>query len=79
MKKQSMGIKSILNQPPERQTKMVMWGCNMSNQLGIKTSRTFVMMPKQCSWNINVAQMACGLDHCAMVTVEGQVYTFGSN
>jgi len=51
----------------------------MSNQLGIKSSRPYIMMPKQCSWNINVAQISCGLDHCALVTLEGHCYTFGSN
>ena len=56
-----------------------MWGCNMSNQLGLKSSRPFIMMPKSCTWNISIAQISCGLDHCALVTIQGNVYTFGSN
>ena len=56
-----------------------MWGCNMANQLGIRSQRAYLMLPKQCTWNINVSQLDCGLDHCALVTTEGYVYTFGSN
>ena len=80
LKRSAASLKPAVNSSaPEKQTKMVMWGCNMSNQLGLKTSRAFVTMPKLCSWNINIAEIACGLDHCALVTTEGHVYTFGSN
>ena len=65
--------------PVDQRTEMVRWGCNMSNQLGLKSSRPFIMMPKQCTWNISIAQISCGLDHCALVTIQGHVYTFGSN
>ena len=37
------------------------------------------MLPKPCTWNVRIAQMSCGTDHCAFVTIEGHVYTFGSN
>ena len=58
---------------------MVMWGANTSNQLGVKSSRHNIMLPKMFTWNISVSQLDCGLDHCALVTKEGHVYTFGSN
>ena len=60
-------------------TQMIVWGCNMSNQLGMKSQRSFISMPKKCTWNISIQQISCGLDHCALVTMEGNVYTFGSN
>lgn len=64
---------------PLTSTQLVVWGCNMSNQLGIKSQRPYITMPKKCSWNISIAQIACGLDHCALVTLNGHLYTFGSN
>ena len=38
-----------------------------------------IQLPKHNVWNINIAQLACGFDHCALLTQEGNVYTFGSN
>ena len=58
---------------------MVMWGCNMSNQLGIRSQRPYITLPKECTWNISIKQLSCGIDHCALVTIDGYVYTFGSN
>lgn len=58
---------------------MYVWGLDVSGQLGLKAQKQFYTKPKQCSWNISVSQVACGRDHTAILTEQGQVYTLGSN
>jgi len=60
---------------------MYVWGSDSHGQLGLSTDKkgSFVKKPKKCTWNIAVRSMSCGVNHVAIVTQEGQVYTVGSN
>jgi E3 ubiquitin-protein ligase HERC1 len=47
--------------------------------LGRKTDKQFLTVPKTCSFNIQLSQVACGEDFTFMVTTQGLVYGMGSN
>ena len=60
-------------------SELFVWGLDMSGQLGLRAQKQYYTKPKMSTWNIGVRQIACGRDHTAILTEQGQVYTLGSN
>lgn len=59
-----------------------MWGTDNWGQLGINSNqdaKTFLRQPKEFIWRVKIKQIACGREHTALVSFEGQLYTMGSN
>ena len=61
-------------------TSVYAWGNDTFGQLGLgkKTERAY-SYPVLCTFDILIAQVSCGEEHSAFRTVEGLVYTMGSN
>ena len=70
-------------------TEVFVWGEDRNGQLGIdsqlKLKQTgnkrpdFIQIPRSCSFNIVITQVACGEDHSGIVTSQGHLYMMGSN
>jgi alpha-tubulin suppressor-like RCC1 family protein len=60
---------------------MYVWGNDSHGQLGLNADKktSFVKKPKKCTWNMAVKDLSCSVNHVAIVSQEGQVYTLGSN
>ncbi len=62
-------------------TEVFAWGGDHFGQLGLaskQTGKTYCI-PRFCSFNVFIKQMACGEEHAAFVAQNGCVYTMGSN
>ena len=72
-------------------TEVFSWGTDQSGQLGLGShpiGKTYPI-PRYCTYNISIMQIACGDDHAAFITskiektklcvVNHLVYTMGSN
>lgn len=55
------------------------FGSNLYNQLGLHDVFQEKRTPTKIPGFNNVLQVSCGLHHTAFVTIEGYIYTFGSN
>lgn len=63
-------------------SEIYIWGNDYFGQLGIGEERVTHNIPKVCSFNICIAQVACGDDHTVFVSSPsdgGYVYSMGSN
>ena len=71
-------------------TEVFVWGEDKSGQLGIDSQLRllsdpsarrpdFITVPRSCSFNIVINQIACGQNHSAIVTSQGHLYMMGSN
>jgi len=66
----------------ESQASVWVWGNDGSGQLGIRSkpdSKAFLKSPKEFIWRVRIKQIACGREHAALVSQEGQLYMIGSN
>ena len=75
-------------QPVQEFSEVFVWGSDKHLQLGIDsqflgqdpTKRPIVhTLPRVCSFNVVIQQVACGLAHTALLTQQGHLYTMGSN
>ena len=68
---------------PTEFTEVYAWGQDNCGQLGIEGARTtkanVYQIPRSCSFNIVITQVACGDMHSALITKSGHLYTVGSN
>lgn len=48
-------------------------------QLGFQSDSQYLHKPKQCSYNIQIKQAACGDCHTHLLSTEGHVYSMGLN
>ena len=46
---------------------------------GVNIRPDFIPVPRSCSFNIVIEQVACGDRHSAILTAQGHLYTMGSN
>lgn len=65
-------------------TEIFSWGNDNSGQLGLgpkhsKGYKSRHSLPRYCSFNVSVVQMACGQDHTVFITAKNLVYSMGSN
>lgn len=59
---------------------MFAWGSNMCGQLGLNdTVNRRAPAPLDALWAIPVAQLAAGQSHSAALTINGFLFTWGSN
>ena len=62
-------------------TEVFAWGGDHFGQLGLaskQTGKTYCV-PRFCSFNVFIKQVACGEEHAAFIAQNGCVYTMGSN
>ena len=67
---------------PSDFTEVFSWGADHCGQLGLgRTSqgKPVHAIPRFCSYNVPIEQVACGRDHAAFITDEKLVYSMGSN
>jgi len=50
-----------------------------SQQLGLNNREAVISVPKLCSYNILIKQIACGELHTHLLTQDGYVYSMGNN
>lgn len=62
-------------------TEVYTWGTNRYGQLGLGNNENgkCYNIPRFCSFGILIKEVACGEEHTAIITGQGQLYTFGSN
>lgn len=62
-------------------TEVFAWGGDHFGQLGLATKQTgkTYCVPRFCSFNVLIRQVACGEEHSAFIAQNGSVYTMGSN
>ena len=62
-------------------TEVFAWGGDHFGQLGLATKQTgkTYCVPRFCSFNVLIRQIACGEEHSAFIAQNGNVYTMGSN
>lgn len=64
-------------------TEVFSWGNDRYGQLGLgekfASGKQLYMMPKRCSFNIAIAEIACGNSHTVFLTPSQLVYSMGSN
>lgn len=80
--KQSIAAPSLPGSKLEEDSNVFVWGTDSSGQLGINSqpgSKTFIKAPKEFIWRVMIKQIACGREHTALVSADGQLYTMGSN
>ena len=65
----------------ENVTEIYTWGANRYGQLGLgnELKDKCYNTPRFCSFSIVIKEVACGEEHTAIITGQGQIYTFGSN
>ncbi len=57
-----------------------MWGIDQAGQLGLGSkSRNAIMTPKLVTYQIAIKKVSCGIEHTALLSVNGKVYMMGSN
>ena len=62
-------------------TEVFAWGGDHHGQLGLATrqpGKTY-NIPRYCSFNVFIKELACGEEHAAFITLNGEVYTMGNN
>lgn len=66
-------------------TELFVWGNDQMGQLGLghrytqKQDKKFLPVPKTCSFNIQISEVACGEDFTFLLTGKGLLYGMGSN
>ena len=65
-------------------TEVYVWGSDTCGQLGLElqhrtNTNNFYSLPKSCSFNVLIKQVACGAHHTAMLTSSGHLYMMGQN
>ena len=53
--------------------------CGTVDQLGFTHDSATISKPKNCQYNIQVKQVACGDAHTHLLSVDGHVYSMGHN
>lgn len=62
-------------------TEVFAWGGDHHGQLGLaarQPGKTY-NIPRYCSFNVFIKELACGEEHAAFITLNGEVYTMGNN
>lgn len=62
-------------------TEVFAWGGDHHGQLGLASrqpGKTY-NIPRYCSFNVFIKELACGEEHAAFITLNGEVYTMGNN
>lgn len=62
-----------------KQGKIYTFGTNKHGQLGLSTSNNMETKPQRIEGFNDIIQVACGREHTAFITKEGNIYTCGSN
>mgnify|MGYP002633616922 CR=1 FL=1 len=64
-------------------TEVFSWGNDRHGQLGLgeknASGKQIYALPKLCSYNIEIAKIACGQSHTVFLTPNHLVYSMGSN
>ena len=65
-------------------TEVFSWGNDSNGQLGLgpkhsKGYKSRHSLPRYCSFNVPIIQMACGQDHSVFITSSSLVYSMGAN
>lgn len=62
-------------------TEVYAWGSDRYGQLGIdgKQGARNYCIPKLCTFNVVIRKVACGEEHSAFITSNGNIFTMGSN
>ena len=61
-------------------TEVFVWGGDQQGQLGLGCKKPgCYSLPRFCSFNIQILQVACGYEHSAILSKSGYVYCIGSN
>ncbi len=78
---QEIEIKKVVD---EKVRNFRCWGSKViiyieNNELLQVSLETFKLSPIKPGFSISVSQIACGMEHCLIVTRSGYVYSFGSD
>ncbi len=62
-------------------TEVFAWGADRFGQLGLgnKQGGRCYCIPRFCSFNVVIKQIACGEEHSGFITSNGHIFTMGSN
>jgi len=63
----------------QEHTEVYVWGSNTYGQLGVKEPGKTYTIPKSCSFNTLILQVAVGEEHAVFISRTGEVYSIGSN
>ena len=76
-------LKKQEQQTPTDFTEVFSWGSDRYGQLGLgpqmSAGKALHNLPRFCSYNIPIHQIACGEQHAAFITTTSLCYTMGHN
>lgn len=83
LRKQSASKSLSQTENPTEFTEVFLFGSDRYGQLGLgppsESAKSNFVVPKFCSYNIAILQIACGAKHTALLTTSYLCYTMGDN